>query len=267
MTCNVDLSEGCCDTDGHEHVSFDPTMSSCCEREREELRKVEEYKQKLSLVDPTCVRRRILAESVVRNPVTSARPEDRDGDATESELGSDDDDRVLEILRLQRLKELRGQGKPDSAASTGVRVLDENECCEGDLLAALRPNAKILCALIQPDFGRKDDLIECLQAVGHVCPVVAYRLQALSTLPAVLGWQEPTTAVLLMRDNIVVASVAVMETGWRDHDLIRSLEEILSRACDEIDKDAEDHDDDDGDGPAPCDICGRRYLHTHVNNA
>ena len=269
---------GCCD-DGvsGEHIveaAADATRFSCCEREREQQEQILAYARTLSVSDPTAVRRRIVAESIVRAPPPYVLAAEDDTESDLSDTGADaDDDHVLEMLRRQRLEELRGDSEPGPAnpvdeEAEGVCVLDE---LEDDIFEALRASSKagskVLCALIQPGFSRKEDLIECLHAASLACRVVACRLQPMSTLPAMMGWREATTVVLLLRDDTVMASIAVMEEGWRDHDLVRSLEEILIRAggSDALDNHG-GNDESDDDGPGPCAICGRRYLHTHVNS-
>lgn len=258
---------GDCPSEQHDH--FDATLHSCCERDRAQVAKVDGYKQALRLVDPTAVRRRIASESVGRN----APGEDESEDESESDLGSGDDE-MLEMLRRRRIDELK-----DEAAGARARRTERAERAEGtdrtddgvelvgedDLLATLHAHAgdAVLCALIQPEFSRRDDLIECLYALAPSCAAVACRLAPHSALPAVLGWHDPATVVLLLRDDTVVASVTVLEDGWRDNDLIASLSEVLARAVTANDND-EREDSDGGDGETPCTICGRRYLHTHI---
>lgn len=268
---------GCCDEGvPARHIveaTTDATMVSCCEREREQQEKVPAYAQTLSGSDPTAVRRRIVAESVVRAPPPSLPAVEDDTESDLEDSGTDaDDDRVLEMLRRQRLEELCGNSQPRSAVPQDEEV---NEVCvldelEDDVPAVLRARSKagskVLCALIQPGFARKDDLIECLQGASLACRVVACRLQPVSALPASMGWSEATTVVLLLKDDTVVASVEVMEEGWRDHDLAQSLEAVLLHAggVDRCDKNSR-ADESDDDGPGPCATCGRRYLHTHIN--
>ncbi len=269
---------GCCDEGvSAEHIveaATDATLFSCCQREREEQEKIRAYAQTLAVSDPTAVRRRIVAESVIRAPPWSVTAAENDTENdTESDLddsGADgDDDHVLEMLRRQRLEELRGDLEPravipEDNGADRVCVLDE---LEHDVPSALRATSKagskVLCALIQPGFSRKDDLIECLHAASFGCRVVACRLQPVSALPASLGWREATTVVLLLKDDAVVASVEVMEEGWRDHDLVRSLKEVLLHAGGAEGR-GMNGGDDESDEDGPCAICGRRYLHTHI---
>lgn len=255
------MGDGC---DDHEHAATpDPTRASCCEREREQQEKEYVYKQRLARVDPTSVRMRFAAESVVRNPLDAVGHRSVE---TESDLDDDSDDEVLEMLRRQRIEELKGSAAApvETDARLGVELVDESS---DDLLRILRQHATgiVLCALIQHEFSRKDDLIECLNAVCVSCPVVVCRLQPLSALPAVLGWQNQTTVVLLLRSDTVVASVAVLESGWRHHDVVASLKQVLGTKHGAEEDDESNKADDAADGRAPCTICGRRYLHTHIN--
>ncbi len=253
-------------------AASDATRFSCCEREREQQEKIRAYAQTLSVSDPTAVRRRILAESVVRAPPRSSTVGEDDTESELSDSGAEaDEDQVLEMLRRQRLVELRGGTEARGATSgdeeEAVCVLDElDDDVHVALRAASKAGSKVLCALIQPGFPRKEDLIECLHASSLACRVVACRLQPSSSLPARLGWRDATTVVLLLKDDTVVASVAVMEEGWREHDLVRSLEEILHRAGGTPDGNGQGggNDESDDDSPSPCAVCGRRYMHTHV---
>ena len=255
------MGDGC---DDHEHAAtFDPTRASCCEREREQQEKEYVYKQRLARVDPTSVRMRFAAESVARNPLDAGGHRSVE---TESDLDDESDDEILEMLRRQRIQELKGDGEApaETNARFGVELIDESS---DDLLHVLRQHATgiVLCALIQHEFSRKDDLIECLNAVCVSCPVVACRLQPHSALPAVLGWQDLTTVILLLRSDTVVASVAVLQSGWRHHDLIASLKQVLGTKYDAEEDDEANEADDAAGVPAPCTVCGRRYLHTHIN--
>lgn len=76
----------------HEHHTLpseivDPTLQSCCERDREQQRTIEEYKQTLLRDDPTQTRQNITRDAVVRDV-------DRLQASLHSESSSDDDDIV-----------------------------------------------------------------------------------------------------------------------------------------------------------------------------
>ena len=76
----------------HEHHTLsseivDPTLQSCCERDREQQRTIEKYKQTLLRDDPTQTRQNITRDAVVRDV-------DRLQSSLHSESSSDDDDIV-----------------------------------------------------------------------------------------------------------------------------------------------------------------------------
>lgn len=233
----------------------DPTLDSCCQRERDLREKVESYKERLSASDPTAVRRRIAERAVVRaanEVVVSEQPagDDEAGD----DLAGDDEEEILRMLREQRLAELRKEARRDAAAAD-VELVEEE-----DVLASLNQpsSSPLLCCLVQPDFSRKEDVTECLRLLASESRVVVCRLQPHSPVPRVLGWHEPTTVVLVLRDKTVVASVAVLEDGWRNEDLLKSVREGIERTGTMGPED--EHDED----KSPCAVCGRRYLHAHI---
>ena len=80
-----------CSHEHHEVTSepFDATLQSCCERDREQQRRIEEYKETLLQDDPTQVRQNIRRDAVVRDierlHLTSEH----------FDSGSDDEDDIL----------------------------------------------------------------------------------------------------------------------------------------------------------------------------
>jgi len=245
-------------------LDFDPTLNSCCERDRAKHSFELKAKAALQRVDRVDLRTRLETGVLGRRPQECI-------EGSESSIGDPEsdshEDALLSRLRLQRLQEVQ-KATPSSFGSGIVSTVSEAQAMED----VRQGDGNHVIHLAAEGDAVGQELEEHLDQVAFECKGARFLrviLSRQSRLPPMLG--VPHAPALLVFNEGALTAKSLVAKFTKDGTLLQEQVSKFLRQTG-VDKDGESDSDpqsegeDQSDWQEPCEICGRRYFHEHINN-
>ncbi|KAJ9522593.1 hypothetical protein QJQ45_019656 [Haematococcus lacustris] len=261
----------------------DPAMSSCCLRDLEQQRKSESLRKRLSAVDVSTHRQRVLA-NILHEPTKPALSPDEAAQSDDSSDGGSQDEEELSDIRMRRLQQLKQEAQQrTSGQRQGYGAL--KQVPDSELLECVEQcSGSCVCHIAVSGYEAGAQLDEQLDRLAHQHPATQFlRCTVNRSSRLVSRLQLPgLPALVCFRQGLITGRVSLAQLGppgevWEEevvaylkrlgmlHGAGAGLGPALSSRGAASDNGEEDapQGDEDWRNPA-CEVCGRRYPHQHV---